>query len=329
MGIKYLNHVFKSNCNDKSIYKVHLQQFAGKKIAVDASIFLYRFISEDKLIEQMYLMVSILRNYNILPIFVFDGPAPPEKLDVIHERKEKKRKAKEKYLEMKNLIENGGIDNEEKYETEVEMEKLKKQFIYIKDEDIFKIKMLLNNCGISWVVAHGEADEYCAHLMMTNQVYACLSEDMDLFAYGCCRILRHFSLVKHSVLFYDLAEILRQMGLNLREFRQIVVLSGTDYNKDNCAGLMETMKMFKEYKNHMLLAETDMSFYEWLLKNSDYIKDDAYLKHIYNMFIVYNKQIGFQTSNKMSMNGNLRIENGDVNRKPLAEMLGESGFVFA
>jgi hypothetical protein len=87
--------------------------------------------------------------------------------------------------------------------------------------------------------------------------------------------------------------------------------------------------MFKEYKNHMLLAETDMSFYEWLLKNSDYIKDDAYLKHIYNMFIVYNKQIGFQTSNKMSMNGNLRIENGDVNRKPLAEMLGESGFVFA
>lgn len=329
MGIKYLNHVFNSNCNDKSIYKIHLQQLAGKKIAVDASIFLYRFISEDKLVEQMYLMVSILRNYNILPIFVFDGPAPPEKLEVIHERKEKKRKAKEKYLEMKKTIENGGLDNEEKYETEVEMDKLKKQFIYIKDDDIFKIKMLLNNCGISWVVAHGEADEYCAHLMMTNQVYACLSEDMDLFAYGCCRILRHFSLVKHSVLFYDLAEILRQIGMNLREFRQVVVLSGTDYNKDNCAGLLETMKMFKEYKNHMLLAETDMSFYDWLLKNSDYIKDDAHLKHIYNMFIVYNKQIGFQTSNKMLINGKLCIENGNVIRKPLAEMLGESGFVFA
>jgi len=329
MGIKYLNHVFNTNCNEKSIYKAHLQQFAGKKIAVDASIFLYRFISEDKLVEQMYLMVSILRNYNILPIFVFDGPAPPEKMDVIHERKEKKRKAKEKYMEMKKAVETGILDNEEKYETEVEMEKLKKQFVYIKDTDIFKVKMLLNNCGISWVVARGEADSFCAHLMLTNQVYACLSEDMDLFAYGCCRIMRHFSLVKHSVLFYDLAEILKQMGMNLIEFRQIVVLSGTDYNKDNCAGLMETIKIFREYKNHMLLAETNMTFYEWLLKNSNYIKDYASLSHIYNMFIVYDKQIGFQTSNKLYLNGNLKIENGDVIRKSLVEMLEESGFVFA
>ena len=78
MGIKYLNRIFNSNCNDTSIYKIHLQHFAGKRIAVDASIFLYRFLGEEKLIEQMYLMVSIFRNYDITPIFVFDGVAPPE-----------------------------------------------------------------------------------------------------------------------------------------------------------------------------------------------------------------------------------------------------------
>lgn len=79
MGIKYLNRIFNSNCNDTSIYKIHLQHFAEKRIAVDASIFLYRFLGEEKLIEQMYLMVSIFRNYGIIPIFVFDGVAPPEK----------------------------------------------------------------------------------------------------------------------------------------------------------------------------------------------------------------------------------------------------------
>ena len=97
MGIKYLNRLFNLKCNSKAIYKIHLQTLVGKKIAVDASIFLYRFLGEDKLIEQMYLMVSILRNYNILPIFVFDGMSPPEKKGLLIERKENKRLAEEKY----------------------------------------------------------------------------------------------------------------------------------------------------------------------------------------------------------------------------------------
>ena len=66
----------------------------------------------------------------------------------------------------------------------------------------------MDDSGVKWIDAPGEADELCAHFMHTEQVHACLSEDMDMFAYGCCRVLRHFSLVKHNVLFYDLEQIL-------------------------------------------------------------------------------------------------------------------------
>lgn len=328
MGIKYLNRIFNSNCNDTSIYKIHLQHFAGKRIAVDASIFLYRFLGEEKLIEQMYLMVTIFRNYGIIPIFVFDGVAPPEKKDVINERKENKRKAEERYVQMKTAVEQGGMDSDEKHEAEIEMEQLKKQFIHIKDADTYRVKTLLNSCGISWVVAQGEADEYCAHLMLTGQVYACLSEDMDLFAYGCCRILRHFSLVKHSVLMYDLVEILKQLGMNVREFRQILVLSGTDYNKDNSVCIFDLLKRFKAYKSAMILSEVDMTFYEWLMQNSDIVKSLDALKQTYNMFVMSDEPPGVQTTNRPIVDGVLKIENEDIARKSLVEMLGEEGFLF-
>ena len=37
----------------------------------------------------------------------------------------------------------------------------------------------------------GEADELCAKLVIKRYAYACLSEDMDLFVYGCNKIMRN------------------------------------------------------------------------------------------------------------------------------------------
>ncbi len=318
MGIKHLNRVFNQKCNDRAIYKIHLKQLSGEKIAVDASIYLYRFLGDEKLAEQIYLMASIFRKYNIAPVFVFDGAAPPEKKDVLNERKEGKRKAEERYLQMKANIEKNALESDEKYEAELEMEQLKKQFIYIKDGDIKRVKQLLDVCGISWVVARGEADEYCAYLIQTGQVYACLSEDMDMFAYGCCRILRHFSMVKHSVLMYDLPEILRQLGLNLREFRQILVLSGTDYNKDESASLFDVLKWFDAYKADTLMIEKDVVFYDWI---KGIQLEQA--RKIYKMFVLTDKEVAAQSANYEGV-----IKNRDIERDQLIKVLAKDGFLF-
>jgi len=74
MGIRYLNKYFREECkNSDSIKIISMNQISGKKIAVDISIYLYKFVSEDTLIENMYSMVYIFRHYNIVPIFVFYG----------------------------------------------------------------------------------------------------------------------------------------------------------------------------------------------------------------------------------------------------------------
>ena len=71
MGIKHLNKFLRNECQN-SIKITSISDLSGKKIAVDISIYLYKFASDDSLIENMYLMLSVFRHYNVIPIFIFD-----------------------------------------------------------------------------------------------------------------------------------------------------------------------------------------------------------------------------------------------------------------
>lgn len=79
MGIKNLNTFIRKTCNN-SINKVTFWELKGKVIVVDASIYMYRFLAENSLIENMYQFVSSLLYYEIVPIFVFDGKSPKKNM---------------------------------------------------------------------------------------------------------------------------------------------------------------------------------------------------------------------------------------------------------
>ena len=90
MGIQYLNTYMKQEATKKSIIKTNLHELSNKIIAIDTSIYLYRFLSENSLLENFYLMISIFKSYNIIPIFVFDGKPPKEKFEIIEKRQSDK-----------------------------------------------------------------------------------------------------------------------------------------------------------------------------------------------------------------------------------------------
>ena len=227
MGIKNLNKLLQENC-DQSIWHINLSELNGKKIAVDISIYLYKYETEDTLIENIYLMLSIFRHYNILPIFIFDGKPPPEKKELLQKRRENKLEAKNEYNKLQFLLDNE--DMTDKHDIIITMDQLKKQFVYINREKTEKVKDLIRAYGATYYDAPGEADELCAMLVIQKKVWACLSEDMDLFVYGCNRVLRYISLNKHTVVLYYMKGILNQLDMTQKEFREICVLSGTDYN---------------------------------------------------------------------------------------------------
>ena len=229
MGIKYLNGFLREN-SPNSIKCINMTDLSGKKIAVDISIYMYKFEGENSLIENMYLMLSIFRYYNITPIFIFDGKPPAEKKELLIKRKEDKMKAEQEYNVLKTTLASNNIDDTEKQEILNNMDELKKKFVYINKEHINQVKILIRAYGATYYDAPGEADELCAMLAIEEKVWGCLSEDMDMFVYGCPRVLRYFSLMNHTAVVYELKGILLELGITLKEFKEICVLSGTDYN---------------------------------------------------------------------------------------------------
>jgi flap endonuclease-1 len=321
MGIKYLNSFLKDNCPD-SIKCVSMGDLSGKKIAVDISIYLYKYVGDDCLVENIYLMISIFRYYNIIPVFIFDGKPPAEKKELLKQRKEDKKEAENEYNRLKECL-LSSIDESDRQEIITNMDALKRQFVYVNKSHVEIAKELITSCGVSYYDAPGEADELCALLVIKKKAWACLSEDMDMFVYGCPRVLRYFSLMNHTAVLYNMKNILQELGISQKEFREMCVLSGTDYNLSNDAengpNLQKTIKLFKKYKKTKKTNE----FYEWIQTYDDtYIENYDFLKNVYSMFDLTNNNINLNVFDKV------RIVNVNVDNDALRPILEEDGFIF-
>ena len=316
MGIHNLNRFLLDKCTTESISKKHIKILSGKTIAVDTSIYLYKFTASNLLIENMYLLITIFKYYNITPIFVFDGKPPDEKKQIIKKRLIDKIIAEKKYNELKDKI-NTIVDMKDKKELEVEIDSLKKQFIRIKDSDIKSVKELMDYCNVVYYDAPGEADQLCAKLVIDKKAWACLSDDMDMFVYGCTRVIRHISLLNHTVIFYNINGILRELKMSMNDFREIMVISGTDYNIYDNTNLDDTMKHYNEYKEYK--KDSEVRFYDWLHTNTTYIKNYESLKNIYNIFDLSNIDISEFGKNSKTIN---------KNNNKLIEFLKPYGFIF-
>ena len=315
MGIQYLNKFLKTEC-PKSIYTRGLKQLSGKKIVVDIGIYMFKYAADDSLKENMYLMFSIFKYYNIIPIFIFDGKTPSEKKELIEERREAKKKAELKYEILKTKL-NDCDDIAEINYIENNMCSLKKQFVYLMKKDFIFVKELINAFGYTYIDAPEEADIICGYLAVKGIVWGCLSEDMDMFIYGCPVVIRDFNLLNHSCLVYNVSGILSELRITQYELKQICILSGTDYNRNNKINLYIILKYFKKYKKKKL----SIDFYDWLIQNTDFIDNISLLNKINDMFNVSNKE-------ELKVYDKQKVINGCYDKDKIHNLLKEDGFIF-
>lgn len=324
MGIRHLNKFLRSNAK-KSIKIIHLSELTGKKIVIDISIYMYKYASDETLIENMYLMLTVFRYYSIIPVFIFDGKPPDEKKKLLQKRKLDKKEAEEEYNKLKKQLESNNVDENEKQEIIQTMDILKKNFVSIRKNDIEDVKSLIRAYGATYYDAHNEADELCAMLSIKEKVWGCLSEDMDMFVYGCPRVMRYLSLLNHTVVLYDQQGILDEINITQKQLRQICILSGTDYNitlkNDNdkkTTNLYNTLKHFDIYKKDNSIED----FYLWLVNNTQYITDIDLLNKIYSMFDLINNQKSIEIFE------DIKIMNGPIDKIKIKEILKKDGFLF-
>jgi hypothetical protein len=321
MGIKNLNRFLRDNCSKKAITKKHLSYFKNKTVVVDTSIYLYKFASEGSLMESMYLFISVLKSYRITPLFIFDGKPPPEKNELLRQRKLEKKDAEQKYNSLQAKLQTIN-DNEESKEIMQEMDNLKRQMVKIRDEDIKNVKRLMDAYGVIYYDAPGEADRLCAYLLKNGKAWACISDDMDMFLYGCKYVIRNVSLMNHTAIYYDTEKILSELDMTENRFCEIMVLSGTDYNMNSNTCLNETIKWYYEYIKYANNVNNPYGFYVWLLKNTKYISDYSHLINTYRIF-------QFNNNTDLENWDNIEVIENELNNVALKEIMGKEGFVFA
>lgn len=324
MGIKNLNRYLRDKCSNTSIYKTNLNDFNNKTLVIDTSIYLYQFIGDNALMENMYLFISIMKSCKIIPIFIFDGKPPQEKRELIKERGLKKKIAENKFNELSKTLEDNQLNENQRRVVEVELDALKRQFIRVQDKDIVNVKKLMDAYGVNYYDAPNEADELCAYFVKTGLADGCISDDMDMFLYGCPIVLRNFSLLNQSVLCYNTANILKELDMSETQFREVLVISGTDYNTKMETTLHETLKWFHQYKNYIEYSISNnkqyYGFYLWLTKNTKYIKDFHALIKIHQLFVIDKSNFDIRNYNFIKK---------EENTIELKTIMSSVGFIFS
>lgn len=248
----------------------HLSVLNGFYVAVDISIFLYKYIRTaggDYWVNVFINFLCKFIKHNIVTVCIFDGPNPPiEKKLEQTTRREQVAKSLER---MNNLIDCKRILDED-YRDDMEIsdelvlrikellkstvkpdttnyhslqsikdnvydkiEKLKNQTLAITQDhkDIaFKIVELM---GLHAIVADGEAEALCSYLAREGIVHGVLSEDTDCLVYGAPFMFtqKKFTLNDEQVVVYHLASILSAMNMTHETFVDMCIMLKCDYNR--------------------------------------------------------------------------------------------------
>ena len=212
------------------------------------------------------------------------------------------------------------------------MDKLKKKFVILKSEHIQSAKTLLQAYGMTYIESPGEADMLCAKLVSKNIVYACLSEDTDMFVYGCSRVLRYLSLTASTVVLYDFHKIINTLDMTTYEFRQLCIIYGCDYlpknEKQNYKNMtiFNSYKMFKNYKDYLKntieINNDKPDFYKWILsQNTDMLSYINEASKVIDLFDI-------SSYDNLQLYENVKIINGPIHRQQLVEIMQKENFIF-
>lgn len=292
MGITGLATFIKNRATEQSVREIHLQQLRGRVVVVDASIYLYKFKADNMLIPHMYLMLTIFRTYGIRAIFVFDGKPPVDKADTLRLRAEAKCAAQQEYSKQRDQTkEDGGTSSlEERHR----LSRLRKACTRISYKNVRAAKGLLEAFGVSWFDATGEADGVCAQLVRENKAWACMTDDTDLFAYGCTRVIRNFDVIHHTGVIYHLSGILHDLNMHRDAFCKACILAGTDYNVQSGAGssisnnlpsIEQIFGAVVAYDNRMW-RDGDIPMFEWVCKHL-YVDMNINVEDLYHTHAIF------------------------------------------
>ncbi|KAG1119460.1 hypothetical protein G6F42_012970 [Rhizopus arrhizus] len=232
---------------------VDLRQYAGKTVAIDGHCILdlwaidtlkkfALYAYSDPYVTYFMKFMDLFKLYNVTPIVVFDGLHLPLNQGTNDERRSIRQEALKEGLA---LYKNGEIAKAK--------ESFKKS-VTITHNMIIDVLRKLSAEKIQCIVAPNEADAQLTHLAKTGKVDAVITEDSDLLAFGCPKII--YKMDKYG----QGTEITMDQVINnensvfynydIETIRHICILSGCDYLPSiKQVGLRTILNRYEQIKN--------------------------------------------------------------------------------
>lgn len=268
MGINGLNEFIKNKYPQVTKYD-HISKFAFKRISLDVSPFIYRFMNvygkEDNKWLRCFINLTILLKKNYVRFIpVFDGECPIEKKEEQLDRKITKNKKQDdiKLLEQDVIdyqvsgsvsdrlrkINNNfsppkkkasllhSLSNNDDPEINLErvMEYIQKQnnhIVNINKNDIENIKDIFRSFGVPYLQAHYESEQLCCALVNEGICDAVLSPDSDCIAYNSKIIINHLDTTDGTIKWLDTDVLREELNFSKQELQDFCILLGCDYNR--------------------------------------------------------------------------------------------------
>jgi flap endonuclease-1 len=223
-----------------------VKELSGKVLYVDGNNILYQFLasirgpdgrplSDDQGRVTSHLTGLLYRTANlveagVLPVFVWDGEPPEDKLETRRERERRRQEAQE-------------AAEKAREEGDLETARAKaKQSSKLTGPMIDQADALLDRLGVPTVQAPGEAEAQAARAVRDDEAFALVSQDYDALLFGTSRLVRNLTTtqkrkvpgkdeyveVEPEILRLD--DVLEELELPHEQLVGLATLIGTDFH---------------------------------------------------------------------------------------------------
>ena len=298
MGILNL-HKFLERCSTKN----NLSSLRGQVVGVDAMCWLHRGSvasawelltgrDTDKFLRFFVKMLVLCNVCGVKPIIVFDGASLPAKAKEESERRQRRaensQKAKEE-IESRKITSLGQVDNK--------LRSMIVQSVSITAEMITRTMSVLRRLNVDFVVAPYEADAQLAFMYRQGIVAGVVSEDSDLIAFGCHRLLAKmdtngdFVDVRVDWAFRgpdlptkpsNLGELGKLERWTESMFVDLCILSGSDYKlgKITGIGIKKAFQLLNRHRGIQRIVDEISRAKKWTKEEREKFVSDFYYAKI-------------------------------------------------
>jgi 5'-3' exonuclease len=253
---------------------VDYSSYAYQRIALDMMNLLYVYKARDERnwLKRVIEFILYLRSLKVHPVCVFDGQSHPLKQATVEKRRTDREKGK---IRVDTLVQ-----SVERYKETREIDSLLEQFLsahpefmskltgkpilaqmdhyiqrqyknynlHIRTTEVETLKQVLKAIGVVVLTAEYDGEALCSWLSALGKVELVVSNDSDVFFFGCQKALFKFTEQGgYQICFPD---ILKYLDIDQQAFVDLCLLCGTDFNTSvKGIGFCRALALIQRYKS--------------------------------------------------------------------------------